>query len=80
VPKEPSPDLESLVKGAWQSAESLAVEVIGYPPALRDEVMRRMGEAFAEAMQAAGASESLARQFGEQMDQGTAGSLGVRQR
>jgi hypothetical protein len=67
--EERSLDLETLVKNAWQSTESLALEVMSYPPALRDEAMRRMGEAFTEAIQAAGASESVARQFGAQMEE-----------
>jgi hypothetical protein len=69
MPEEPSLDLATLVKDAWQSTETLAVEVMSYPPALRDEAMRRMGEAFTEAVQGAGASESVARQFGAQMEE-----------
>lgn len=67
--EDPSPDMEVLVRDAWASAERLAVEVIGYPPPLRDEALRQMGEAFAEAMQAAGASDAVAREFGVQMEQ-----------
>ena len=66
---DPPLDMEALVKGAWASAERLAMEVVGYPPPLRDEVLRRMGVAFAEAVQAAGASESVARDFGLQMEE-----------
>lgn len=37
------PDLQAVLDHAWQSAQRLAIDVIGYTPEQRDEVMRNMG-------------------------------------
>jgi hypothetical protein len=62
-------DLQAMLDHAWQSAQRLAIDVIGYPREQRDRVMRCIGDLFAEIAREAGCTHELAREYGDAMEQ-----------
>lgn len=58
----------SIFDDALASAQRLAIDVIEYPSAKRDEVMRRMGVLLAEIAKEAGCNEEKAFEFGAAME------------
>jgi hypothetical protein len=63
------PDVQAMLDHAWQTTQRLAVHVIEYPPAQRDEVMWCMGSLFAEIAREAGCTHETAQEFGDAMEQ-----------
>ena len=54
---------------AWESAQRLAIEVIEYPAAKRDQVMQCMGSLLVAVARQAGCPHEAAREFGDAMEQ-----------
>ena len=66
---EPPPDVQDLFDDAWQSAQSLAIDVMQYPAEKPDAVVKRMGTILTEIASEAGCPREMARGFGAAMEQ-----------
>jgi hypothetical protein len=66
---EPPPDVQDLFDDAWQSAQSLAIDVMQYPAEKPDAVVKRMRTILTEIASEAGCPREMARGFGAAMKQ-----------
>jgi hypothetical protein len=66
---EPPPDVRDIFDDAWESAQSLAIDVVQYPPEKRDAVVQRMGAILTDIASEAGCPHEMACEFGAAMEQ-----------
>ena len=70
VAEDPPPsNLEDVLDDLLESAQRLAIDVIGCSPDMRDEVMVRMGILLTEVAKETGCTRELALEFGSAMEQ-----------
>jgi hypothetical protein len=63
------PVVRDVLDHAWQSAQSLAIDVIDFPVNKRDEVMQRIGSLLTAVASEVGCPHEMAREFGATMEQ-----------
>ena len=63
------PDLRDIFENAWESAQRLAIDVIGFPVEMRDAVMQRMGAVLTEIAVEAGCPHEMALEFSTALEE-----------
>ena len=63
------PDVRDIFDNAWESAQRLAIYVIGFPVEERDAVMQRMGIILTEIVVEAGCPHEMALEFSTALEE-----------